>query len=115
MYAAQAGNVEAVTFLIASGSNTEQQRRVRTATSHSSNLICSAIIHFFFISLNVFYITCICHVLQDGRTALQIAASSGRKSVVGYLLHIGALMSVDKVRVRVKRADEGWGEEESDG
>lgn len=29
MYAAQAGNLDAVTFLISKGSNTEQQRKVR--------------------------------------------------------------------------------------
>jgi hypothetical protein len=29
MYAAQAGNLDAVTFLINKGSNTEQQRKVR--------------------------------------------------------------------------------------
>lgn len=61
MYAAQAGNLEAVTFLVESGSNIEQQRK-------------------------------------DGRTALQIAASAGRKCVVAYLIAIGAFFSVDKVR-----------------
>lgn len=36
MYAAQAGNLDAVTFLISKGSNTEQQRKVLKYLSKTS-------------------------------------------------------------------------------